>query len=189
MINCEICDTRIDTDRINSGEFSPCPQCGTRTRTDIFPAAVRKEQAGPSVRVVVDDEAGCYYHPSKKAVISCASCGRFLCELCDIEMDGKHICFPCMESGQQKNKFNDLETYRFLYDSLALWLCVLPFITVVFFWLSAVTAPIALYMTIRHWNSKGSIAPRGRRWRSVLALVLSLAQIGGWIGILVVSLG
>ncbi len=186
MINCEVCNTPVDPMIVNSQAFSSCENCNARIRTDVFPAAVRVEKADiGSKTLVIEDDAGCYYHPSKQAVIPCSACGRFLCTLCDIDMDGKHICFPCMESKQKKNQSNQLETHRFLYDSLALWLCILPVITVFVFWVSIFTAPAAFYITIRHWNSRGSIAPRGKRWRSVLALVLSSAQIVSWIGLAV----
>lgn len=179
MINCEVCNTPIDERVINNKALVPCLSCSTPIRTDMFPAAFRNDEAsaGPQP-VVLADDAGCYYHPSKKAVIPCTSCGRFLCALCDIEMDGEHICFACMESMHKKKTVNTLEKSRFLHDSLALRLSIFP---LVMFWLTCVTAPIALYITLRYWKTEGSIAPRRKRWRFVVSLILSSVQIGCWI--------
>ncbi len=184
MIHCEKCSTRVDKQIINSKSWEPCTQCGALIRTDIFPAAVTPEQSGPRPEgLVMDDDAGCFYHPTKKAVIACSLCGRFLCSLCDIDMDGSHICFPCMESGQKKKSSLSLEKGRFLYDGLALRLSILPLISLFFTWATCITAPIALYISLRYWKSDTSIAPRKKRWRNVTAMVLSLGQIACWAGL------
>ncbi len=186
MIQCEKCSAPIDPGAVNTRTFSPCPHCRAMIRTDVFPAAVRPEkQKDRDQTLVVADDAGCYYHPSKKAVVACATCGRFLCSLCDIDMDGTHICFPCMASEKEKNQLVQLETHRVLYDSLALRVSILPLISLVFTWATCITAPVAIYFTFKHWKSKGSVVPRGRRWRAVTALVLSCAQVVAWAGLIV----
>ena len=185
MINCEKCNTPVDERHINTGEFVPCGRCGALIRTEVFPAAVRTadtEQAQENL--VIEDDAGCFYHPTKKAVVPCASCGRFLCALCDIEMDNAHICFSCLESGKKKKKLDTLETHRFLPDSLALRLSIFPLVSVIFTGFTWITAPAAIYLVIRHWKSETSIVPRGRRWRFITAFILSSAQVVGWITIL-----
>ena len=114
----------------------------------------------------MDDQASCFYHSQKKAVVPCAYCGRFLCALCDVEWDGKHLCPACLETGKKKGKIINHERRRVLYDVL--------------FWFTLFTAPIALYIAIRHWNSPTSIVGRSKI-RFVLAIMLSGLQILAWI--------
>lgn len=189
MIACEKCHTPIDIKHMNSEKFIPCIKCKTPLRTDIFPAAVRTDSTeGKPEALFVSDDAGCFYHPGKKAVVPCAGCGRFLCSLCDIDMDGKHICFPCMESGQEKQASQRLETHRFLPDSLAIRLSIIPPLSIVFSFFSCITAPLSIYYALRHWKSPGSITPRHKKWRFILTLLFSSAQIAGWTAIILISL-
>jgi hypothetical protein len=44
------------------------------------------------------------------------------------------------------------------------------------------TAPAAIYVVIRHWNSPGSLITRGKA-RFVIAFLLALAQVAGWIAL------
>jgi hypothetical protein len=118
---------------------------------------------------MMDDEASCFYHPDKRAVIPCDSCGRFLCSLCDIELNNRHICASCLETGQEKGKIKNLENHRKLHDSIALHLAVLPI----------VTAPVAFYLAIRHWKTPSSVIPRSKI-RQILALLISGGQMVGW---------
>ncbi len=188
MIRCENCDTTIDKAQINTRSFSPCSQCGTFIRTDIFNAALRVHEKGDEPEtIVLSDDAGCFYHPSKKAVMPCASCGRFLCALCDIDMDGSHICFSCMEKGHEEKNKQHLETHRFLPDGLALRLSLLPPLSLVFSFFTCVTAPLSIYFVIKYWKSQTSITPRGKKWRFVLAFLFSSAQIAAWAGIIIMS--
>ncbi len=64
-----------------------------------------------------------------------------------------------------------------LYDATALRLAFYP---ILIFWFTLVTAPVALYLAIRHWNSPTSIVRR-TRIRFVLAITLSSLQILAWI--------
>jgi hypothetical protein len=73
-----------------------------------------------------------------------------------------------------------LVTYRPLYDSMALSLSVLPMLIFPF---TIITAPIAIYIAIRYWKRPGSILPR-TRFRFVLAILIALAQIVGWVALL-----
>ena len=186
MLQCEKCNTRIQDSQINTRSFSPCGNCGALMRTDIFPASVREaEQHHRQQSVDAEDDAGCFYHPAKKAVVHCSACGRFLCALCDIEMDNTHICFSCMAAGKEKKSLTALETDRFLYDGLALRLSIIPLITLFFSWATCITAPAAAYISIRYWNAESGITPRKTKWRFGLALAFSLLQIAGWIALVI----
>jgi hypothetical protein len=144
----------------------------------VFPAALRPPRPGSvGEAVVIDGEASCFYHPGKKAVVPCEACGRFLCAVCDVEMNGEHFCPACIESGKKKGRMQKLQNRRTLYDSIALAVALVPLIV----WpLTLISAPIALWFSIRHWNAPRSIVPR-TRWRMVVAALIALLQIGGWI--------
>ena len=129
---------------------------------------------------MVEGESTCYYHPNKKAVLPCQGCGRFLCALCDCDLNGQHFCPACLETGKAKGKIKNLENQRTLYDSIALALTVLPIAVVFGVYFTFITAPMALYIAIRYWNAPRSIVHR-TRIRYVIAMVLATLQIAGWI--------
>ncbi len=130
---------------------------------------------------MVEGEASCFYHPTKKAILPCESCGRFLCAICDVELNGQHICPSCLESGKKKGKLQQLENRRTRYDSIALAVAVFPAIMA---WPSLLGAPIALYISIRYWKAPLSIVRRSR-WRFVVAIILAIAEIGIWTAIFI----
>jgi hypothetical protein len=64
-----------------------------------------------------------------------------------------------------------------LYDSIALTVAAAPLLVWPF---TAISAPVALYLAIRYWNRPLSLV-RHVRWRSVLAVLIALAEITGWV--------
>jgi hypothetical protein len=177
LIACPKCRAWLLDDVFNREEMKPCPACGTPLRIEVFPALFREAVSGPSAQpVMIEGESSCFFHPQKKAVVPCGGCGRFLCALCDCEFGAQHFCPACLEAGKSKGKIKALENERSRYDSIALGLAVLP---IVFFYFTIVTAPVALYVAIRYWNKSHSLV-HATRIRLVLALILSLLQIGGW---------
>ena len=178
LVACTKCRAPLPPALYNFPELRPCPACGAWVQVEVFPAALRPPGAGASAEaVLVDGEASCFYHPTKKAILPCESCGRFLCALCDVEMNGQHLCPGCLESGKKKGKLKQLENRRTLYDNIALALSVCPVL---------ITAPVGLYMAIRYWNAPGSVVPRGR-WRVVLAIIFALVQIAIGITLIVAA--
>lgn len=188
-IACPQCHTPIAAGYYNTPDLFRCPSCHAPIKIDVFPALFRGFQPGKAGDALIDDQASCFYHPQKKAVVPCDHCGRFLCALCDVEFGDKHLCPSCLAAGKTKGKIINLEHYRVLYDSTALILALFPLfslISVIFMIMiifTVFTAPVALYLAIRHWNSPMSIVRR-TKIRFVLAIVLSTIQIlAGNIGI------
>jgi hypothetical protein len=136
---------------------------------------------GASEPLAAEGEASCYYHPQSRALLHCEGCGRFVCTLCDLDLDGRHLCPHCLERGVRVEKAASLQDRRVLYDSMALHLATWPIVTV---WLPLFTAPIALFVAVRHWRTPGSILPR-TRIRLWLALVLAAGQVIGLAGLIV----
>lgn len=174
---CVRCHSRQPAHRWTGGAMVRCSQCNSAQRVEFFPAMARPDapvQAGRTL--LAGDEASCFYHPHKQAVIACEECGRFLCALCEVELSGRRLCPGCIKAGQSKRKIKNLENRCVLYDDLALSLALLPLL---FFYLTLLTAPVALFLALRHWNSPRGILPR-TRIRYVLAILFSGAQLAGW---------
>ena len=161
-----------------SRELSACPSCKALLRADVYPALYKSLPVGLSGEALhVDKEAGCFYHPRKKAVIPCSACGRFLCTLCDVKFNGDHLCPACLEKGKTKRKIKNLENHRTCYDTIALLVATVPIVTI---WFTIFTAPLALFLTVKFWKAPTSIVPR-TKVRFVLAAFIAGLQITGWI--------
>ena len=181
-VSCSGCGMPLAGERFNSEEEFQCGNCGARVAVEVFPALFRAAGGVKSGEPLsTAGEASCFYHPQKAAATLCSACGRFLCTLCETELAGKCLCPSCIEKGRQSEEIEQLVTQRTLHDSLALSMAILPML---FFFVTIVTAPIAIYIALRHWKMPGSILPRSRV-RFVLAIVIALAQIVGWLAFLV----
>jgi len=157
--------------------MSSCPACAAMVRADVYPAAFRPLPAGSAGdRLMADKEASCFYHDGKKAIITCSACGRFLCALCDVEFNDLHLCPQCLEKGRTKRKIKNLENSRTCYDTIAMYLAVIPMLAV---WPTLLTAPAALFMSIRYWKAPTSIIPRSKI-RFMVAMFFAVTQIVGW---------
>ena len=177
LVQCPQCQAWLLDGVFNQPELSPCPACGVPLRVEVFPALFRRFNPGQSGEtIMVEGESSCFYHPQKKAVLPCQGCGRFLCALCDCELNGQHFCPACLETGKTKGKIKSLEDQRTLYDGIALSLAVYPMLI---FYFTIVTAPVALFVAIRYWNAPRSIVHR-TKIRCVAAIVLALMQMAGW---------
>ncbi len=158
-----------------------CPGCGAQMQITAFPALYRAAATGASAELVIaDGEATCFYHPEKRAAAPCDSCGRFLCALCDVGLDGKHYCPACLEAGSRKGKLQSLERSRTRYDQVVWSLLVLP---LVLCWVAApITATAALILAIWKWRAPGSLVAN-TRLRLALAMAVALVEMAGstWI--------
>jgi hypothetical protein len=144
---------------------------------EVYPAYFRKAVPGQQAELVfLEGEPACFYHAAKKAVIPCQACGRFLCALCDCDLNGQHFCPLCLEAGKTKGKITSIENSRVRYDLMALLLATLPLLI---FYFTFITAPAALFVAIRHWNSPRSLIQTSRV-RYVVAIVLASIQTAGW---------
>ena len=164
-----------------------CPSCGTRNGVLAFPALFRPPAVSASGAAALADEAACFYHPARKASTVCDACGRFLCELCDVEFQGQHLCAACLADGRKKSQFKELETQRMRYDVIAIQLALLPLLIVPFFFFTIVTGPAAVFVALRYWKKmKGVLGPV--RVRMAVALLFGVGETGLWIFILISAL-
>ncbi len=163
---------------INTGELATCQTCKTRIRADLFNAFFRPVAPDSSPGYIQEQgQAECYNHPGRPAKVPCDQCGRLLCKLCEVELDGRILCLGCIKTGRQTQQISRLDTSRTHFDSLALALALGP---IIFIFPTILTAPAALYVALRYWKRPPTILPRSR-WRDILAILLALAQMAGWI--------
>jgi hypothetical protein len=157
--------------------LAPCAACGARVQLWIFPAWFKALAAGRAAEnLIMEGESSCFYHAGKQAVVPCDACGRFLCSLCDCEIQGQHFCPGCVSVGRSKGRLASLEPRRMLYDSLALTIAIVGCLTGP---LGVVCGPAAAFVAIRFWTKPSSIIPR-TKVRAVIAIILGLALFGFW---------
>jgi hypothetical protein len=173
-IACAVCSTPVPREYWNRQAGVRCSGCGNPVHVSVFPAILRVTAAAAPQSLEVETEASCFYHPQSRAARVCDECGRFLCTLCDLEIEGRHICPRCFESGVSTHKIETAEPRRVMYDTVALALATLPFLMI---WPAIIGAPWSLFVVVRHWNSPASVVPR-TKIRFILATVFALAQIG-----------
>ena len=183
---CPECRTPIRENEINQLRLSPCSGCNSLLQAELFPAYFRTFGATQAVEdVLLEGESTCFYHPAKKAILPCSGCGRFMCSLCDCDLSGEHFCPTCLEAGRTRKKIKNIERQRTRYDNIALSLVVFPMIL---FYVTFITAPIALVVAIRHWNSPASLIHRTKA-RLVIAVTLAILQILGWCALIIFLIG
>src|SRR5262245_24729974 len=162
-LTCPKCQRRVVEAAMGPPRMAECSGCGSLLQVEVFPALFRPAaSAAPNDVVLVEGESTCFYHANKKAVLPCEGCGRFLCALCDCELNGEHFCPACLEAGKTKGKIRNLENRRTMYDNIALALAILPIATVAFWFLTFITAPAALFVAIRFWKAPLSIVRHSR---------------------------
>jgi len=177
LIQCPKCRATLMDNIFNLPDFAPCPTCATPLQVEIFPALFRTIAPGQKAEaVLVEGESSCFYHAQKKAVRPCDGCGRFMCALCDCELNGQHYCPACLDVGKSKKKIKTLANHRTRYDSIALGLAILSFLLYFTFILPVIVAIMSLYVAIRYWNAPPSIVSR-HRTRNILAMVIALAAL------------
>lgn len=186
MLRCPACRAPIRREALGLETLEPCRVCRAPVGAVVFPAVLRGDRPRSTdlPQEAALGEATCFFHDEKRAVVSCARCGRFICQLCDIDLRGEHVCPACVSSGQKKGRFQNLENERILYDRIALLLATIPILLWPF---TLLTAPLSLYIVIRYWKAPCSLV-RGSRWAFVTAAILAALQVAGWITLLVVIL-
>lgn len=183
LVSCPKCRTHLLEGMFNQPDLAPCPSCGVPLHVEVFPALFRPIRLGETAQaVLVEGESSCFFHPQKKAVRPCDGCGRFLCALCDCELHDRHFCPACLEAGRSKGKIQNLENQRMRYDNVALSLAILP---VLAYYLTFITAPMALYVAIRYWKAPRSLVTRSST-RFFIAIGIALLQVGAWITLVTV---
>lgn len=178
VLTCTKCKAELPLQVVNAPGLSECPSCRTGMKVEVFPALFRAQEKGSvGEALVVESHASCFYHGQKQASTVCGGCGRFICSLCDVEVEGQHLCPPCLETSHKGGKLKSLENRRTLHETIALHLCIL---SVLVFYVSFITAPLALYWAIKHRKTPSSLV-RSTKVSWYLAIILSSLMCLAWI--------
>jgi hypothetical protein len=153
-----------------------CPACRKPLEVIPFPALGRPSVAGAVAEAAVSpDDATCFFHASKRAVVPCDGCGRFLCALCDLPIHGIHLCPPCLEAGRQKRTVASMQRSRTRWDLVATSLAILCL-------LCGVVSPIAalsnIAITVVTWRKPQSRVASSRTALLVATTFSILVAVG-----------
>ena len=185
VVVCSKCGRPLDAHVLNLDHFVDCARCGSSLQVLVFPALFQRQTPAHAERLGGDTEASCFYHAENRAVTPCDSCGRFICGICRLDVSGQNVCPSCIESGIRTRKLIGFESRRTLYDTIALAMATLPLLMV---WPSVLTAPAAIYVSIRYWRAPSSLVRR-TKFRFILAIVIALTQIALWGLVAILLLG
>ncbi|WPD22693.1 MAG: hypothetical protein SD837_21220 [Candidatus Electrothrix scaldis] len=174
LITCPGCGEPLRPEQYNND--SQCTQCSAPLLCTAYPALVRDKEIAHAEHIGDEKQASCFYHPAKQAIVDCGHCGRFLCALCDLEMGDVHICPACLSRGKDQHNVLEQKQGRVRYDMLALVLAFWPLL--LFLPFAVISAPVALYLTLRHYKTPLSLTTV-TRWRFPVAALLAIAQLVG----------
>lgn len=174
---CPGCRIPLSREVLGAEGRVSCPYCHVPLLVEVYPALARPlADLAQSPQASLEGDSTCFNHAGYRATVPCDSCGRFLCNLCDLAIGGRHLCPDCVQRSMQENA-PGMTTERMLWDRLAMSLAVLPVITIYF---TLLTAPAAIWISVRHWKSPGSLVAPGR-WRFVLASLFAAMQLSMWV--------
>ncbi len=178
MISCSKCQTRVAAEAIGGEQPFPCPGCESPLQIWAFPRLLSGVPEGkPAAPVTSDAEATCFFHEGNRAEMPCEACGRYLCAICDLEIDGSHLCPTCVDGDQGMSLPDRLVRERVLWDSVVLSLSILPMLI---FYITLFTAPMTLFLGFRHLRTPTSLV-RHTRFRLYLGLSIAGLQVVGWL--------
>jgi hypothetical protein len=176
--HCPICGNGFPGDEVALVTLDECPTCDRPMSVRVFPAYAREKVAVPlGERVTFDDESTCYFHATKRAQGVCGSCGRYVCGLCETELEGRTICPECIEVAHEEQSITSLVNRRMCYDSIALLLAIAPILV----WpVTVLTGPASIVYSMWYWNAEGSLVRRGKV-RFIIAILIGLLITIGWV--------
>lgn len=187
-VTCTSCQFPIPVEASPDWVERECPSCHFKQVSVVFPAIRGLAPAVKAAAPVVDGLAACFFHAAKPAVVPCGICGRFLCDLCDINIEKRHLCTLCLQAAQEEKSpvgakpVEQVRERTYLPQNMALILAVYGPLSLMGLYVMFITAPAAVWISIRHWNHPGGIQRRGR-WRLVVSLLAALIQIAGMIAL------
>lgn len=180
LVRCALCNQPLHVPEGAAFGVGTCISCHRESSIAAFPALVKNGAPKPptlSVDPPAPGEAACYYSPNRRATKECSHCGVLISDIWAAQWGSETVCLKCLEHLRGQGKDERFESRRILWDNVALVLTLVP-LTFVFWMFAFLTAPAALFIGLRHWNSPRSLVPRSRA-RLVVALLLAFAQVGG----------
>jgi hypothetical protein len=178
-ISCGKCSQRLPDDAIGKGRRD-CPLCSTTNETIVFPALFRQAEAvRPDQLAIDDEEAACFYHADKKASIYCDVCGRFLCELCRVDLGNQCVCPSCIHGNSKNQRIDKLGNRRPLRHRMALLSTLIGFPL----FMLLIPAIAAIVLGIMAWRSAPPVYEqsntRERLWATMAIAIGSIELLCG----------
>lgn len=162
-----------------SGETLTCGRCGRENWVTAFAGLGSVLTSQPPSLPIEPPQPGdpvCFYSPQRKATQSCNHCGVLISDVWSARWGSDVICLKCLDQLRAKGGDSRFEKKRILWDNIALALALLPM--TIFLWpFVFITAPAALFISIRYWKGPFSMVPRSH-FRMAVALLISLVQVG-----------
>ncbi|MDB5050788.1 MAG: hypothetical protein JWO30_3859 [Fibrobacteres bacterium] len=185
QVRCTRCENVFPLEAETAWTVRTCPGCHERLQVCAFPALRRPLRSRPARNnLAAEGQAGCFFHAHKPAAVPCDACGRFLCDLCDLQFQDRHFCATCLDSAQkggtglQNIESPFLKERVFLPQNLALGLALYTPLTLLGIYVIPLSAPFALWVAIRNWKREDGFQVRGK-WRFVVSIALALLQLLG----------
>ena len=179
ILICPKCKRSLPESQSTKKDILECGYCNTKVSLFLYPHFDKDLLKGKKAEnIILSEHASCFFHPEKLAVIHCEECGVFLCSLCDIEIEGKHLCSKCIK--KQSDNFETLRNSAILYDSILLTMAVIP---IFLFWPVIITAPLTIFGCF-YYRKKIKTPYKRNLWRLYTALVIATLQIVGIIALI-----
>jgi hypothetical protein len=167
---CPRCEGPMEVSALMPGAATMCFACRTAVHVLVFPRALAYRSSGEAGPPSQPEQARCYFHEERTAEAPCQACGRFVCQLCQVEIEGRRLCPECFNRRADDGSLLSMRTREVRHDSLAAqlgWVWI-PFVT--FLIPLPVCAISVLYLTIRYYKEPSrSVIPR-RPWRFWLGI-------------------
>lgn len=179
ILQCPSCRSPLKVGRPVSSLEERCPVCRAEVHVTTFPR-LYGDSAGPGEdAAAAGGEASCSFFPELRAQRVCDECGCFLSHRAASRWGGRDLCLPCLHRLREIEKAPDYIARAKLYDRRALFLVtwMAPF--------TLFTAPLALFLLLRHRGRPAGFVPRGRAvwW---IATLLAAGWIAAWLVLIVV---
>lgn len=181
-LSCPACERSHEAIDWIDANHCRCLRCQEDFDFFPFPALVARTEVAKPQAVAVAEDSTCFFHVENQAEKVCDGCGRFLCAVCAVPFAGKTKCPNCIANSKKDD--TRLVASRVVPGGAALMMAVLPLVVWPFTFLTFLTSPVALYLSIAGWKKPQSVVSPGR-WKLVVAGLLALAQIGAWIFIVI----
>ena len=187
LISCMRCRAPLPVATAGNGaQTIACQRCALAADVWLFPALYRHDENRQASTRALSGDATCFNHPERQALSVCETCGRMLCGLCHIDFNARTLCAACLhrEHALARRGGKGFDAQRLRYDQMAFMAVVLSPLV---WYASFATAAYALYLAIRHWRTPVSLLPFSR-WRFVVASLLALGILVGWVVAIVLLL-
>ncbi|HRQ91049.1 MAG TPA: hypothetical protein PLA50_19825, partial [Bacteroidia bacterium] len=178
VLQCPVCRSPLGVPRGLASAEERCPVCRAEVGLTLFPRLFGDFVEAKAEVPSEGSTATCSFYPELQAEVVCDECGCFLSYRAATNWAGRDLCLPCLHRLREVEKSAEFIGRTQLHDrrALALVTWLAPF--------SLFTAPIALFLLLRHRGKREGFVPRGG-WVWWCALVLSVGWLAAWLLLLI----